>query len=63
MSHHHGSKLKDLQMVDFRAVKRHYVSRGDDDFGPHQAEVLVKTHIPVKYIINLDNPIEMDFDD
>lgn len=62
LSHKHGSKLKDLQLVDFMAVKRHYVSKDDDDFGPHQAEVLVKTHIPSKYIINLDDPIELDFD-
>ena len=62
INHQHGSKLKDLQLVDFNAVKRHYVSRDDDDFGPHQAEVLVKTHIPSKYITNLDDPIELDFD-
>ncbi len=60
--HHHGSKSSDLLKVDFRAVKRHYVSRSDDDFSAHQAEVLVKTFIPKEYIINLDNPIEMDFD-
>ena len=62
MDHHHGPGLRDLQRVDFQAVKRHYVSKSDEDFGPHQAEVLVKTHIPSKYIVNLDNPIEMDFD-
>ena len=62
LNHQHGSKLKDLQLVDFNAVKRHYVSRDDEDFGAHQAEVLVKTHIPSKYIINLDDPIELDFD-
>lgn len=62
-NHHHGPSLYDLQLVNFRAVRRHYVSRDDGDFGAHQAEVLVKTHIPAKYIINLNNPIEMDFDD
>lgn len=62
MDHHHGSTARHLANVDFRAVKRHYVSRGDDDFSTHQAEVLVKTFIPSEYIINLDNPIEMDFD-
>lgn len=62
MNHHHGPGLRDLQRIDFQAVKRHYVSKNDDDFGAHQAEVLVKTHIPSKYIVNLDNPIEMDFD-
>lgn len=62
LNHQHGSKLKDLQLVDFNAVKRHYVSRDDEDFGAHQAEVLVKTHIPAKYILNLDDPIELDFE-
>ena len=62
MNHHHGPGLKDLQRVKFTAVKRHYLTKDDDDFGPHQAEVLVKTHVPSKYIVNLDDPIELDFD-
>ena len=61
-NHHHGKTLQDLQRVDFSAIKRTYVRKDDDDFKTHQAEVLVKTHIPLEYIINLDNPIEMDFD-
>ena len=61
LQHHHGGKLSDLNRVDFRAVKRNYVSRNDDDFAPHQAEVLVKTFIPLKFIMNIDNPIELDF--
>ena len=60
--HHHGEKLSDLNRVNFRAVKRNYVSRNDDDFASHQAEVLVKTFIPLKFIMNIDNPIELDFD-
>ena len=61
MDHHHGGKVADLQRVDFRAVKKHFVSRSDDDFHAHQAEVLVKTFIPKDFIVNLDNPIEMNF--
>lgn len=61
-NHHHGKTLQDLQRVDFSAIKRTYVRKDDDDFKTHQAEVLVRTHIPLEYIINLDNPIEMDFD-
>lgn len=61
-SHTHAQGLAGLNRVDFRAVKRHRVGRTDLDFGPHQAEVLVKTHIPSKYIINLDNPTEIFFD-
>ena len=32
----------------------HYVRKDDDDFKPHQAEVMVKTFVPKKYIVNLD---------
>ena len=62
LNHHHGPGLKDLQRVNFTAVKSHYLAKDHDYFGPHQAEVLVKTHVPSKYIVNLDNPIELDFD-
>lgn len=55
-NHHHGGELEDLRKVDFNAVKRNYVSREDEAFKPHQAEVMVKTFIPVKYIKNIDCP-------
>lgn len=42
--------LEGLKLVDFNAVKRTHVSRDDSDFKPHQAEILVKNHIPIKYI-------------
>gem|GEM_PF-2162961 len=58
-NHNRGGTLSDLRMVDFHAVKRNYVSRSDDDFKPHQAEVMVKTFIPAKYIINLDSPLPL----
>ena len=58
-NHHHGGNISDLRMVDFNAVKRNFVSRDDDDFKPHQAEVMVKTFIPAKYIINLDSPLPL----
>ncbi len=58
-NHRHGGSLADLNRVNFRAVKRNYVSRDDDDFKPHQAEVMVKTFIPNKFILNLDSPISL----
>lgn len=58
-NHNRGGTLSDLRMVNFDAVKRNYVSRDDDDFKPHQAEVMVKTFIPAKYIINLDSPLPL----
>lgn len=42
--------------IDFNAVKRTRVSRTDDIFAAHQAEVLVKTFIPIDYIENINNP-------
>lgn len=58
-NHRHGGNFSDLNRVNFRAVKRNYVSRDDDDFKPHQAEVMVKTFIPNKFILNLDSPISL----
>lgn len=51
--HTHGGHLEDLQRVNFKATKRHYVSKFDEDFKPHQAEVMVKTFVPLKYIENI----------
>lgn len=53
--HHHGPSMSDLERVDFSAVKRTYVSSSDPNFKTHQAEVMVKTHIPSEYILNLDD--------
>ncbi|MBQ5974768.1 MAG: DUF4433 domain-containing protein [Bacteroidales bacterium] len=58
-NHRHGGSLADLNHVNFNAVKRNYVSREDADFKPHQAEVMVKTFIPTKYILNLETPIAL----
>ena len=55
--HHCGGTYDDLQKVNFSAVKKHYVSRDDEDFKPHQAEIMVKTFIPIKYIKNIDSPL------
>lgn len=52
--HTHGGELDDLKRVNFNATKRNYVRKDDDDFKPHQAEVMVKTFVPKKYIVNLD---------
>ncbi|MDR2653507.1 MAG: DUF4433 domain-containing protein [Prevotellaceae bacterium] len=53
--HTHGSNLQDLKRIDFMAVKRKSVSREDADFKTHQAEVLVKTCIPLEYITNIND--------
>ena len=42
--------------VDFNAVKRTMVSRTDAIFAAHQAEIMVKTFIPIEFIENINNP-------
>lgn len=57
--HCHGAHLSDLQRVDIDAIKATYIPNSHPYFKPHQAEILVKTHIPLEYIINIDNPIKL----
>jgi hypothetical protein len=52
-NHHHGDSLADLQRVDISATRADYLSSSDPRFKPHQAEVLVKTFVPLKYIVKL----------
>lgn len=52
----HGKTLEDLQRVNISATQRKCVSRDEDIFHEHQAECMVKTFIPVEYIININNP-------
>jgi hypothetical protein len=54
-NHIKGTELKDLKRIKFSATKKRFVSRYDPDFKHHQAEVLVKTWIPLKHIININN--------
>ena len=52
----YGSTLADLQRVDLNATQQHYLRNTDPLFKKHQAEVLVKTFIPIDKIINIDFP-------
>lgn len=54
-----GETINSLQSVNFVAVKKTFVKKEDPDFKAHQAEVLVKTWIPLKYIININHPTPM----
>lgn len=57
-----GPNFEDLQKVNVDAVKSNYVSRAAGEvFFQHQAECMVKTFIPIKYITNIDNPKIMRF--
>ncbi|WP_288816328.1 DarT ssDNA thymidine ADP-ribosyltransferase family protein [uncultured Alistipes sp.] len=53
--HCHGDDLGILHSIRFDATRKTYVSQCDPDFKYHQAEVMVRTHIPSRYILNLDN--------
>lgn len=52
----YGGTLADLQRVDLNATRQHYLSSTDPQFKKHQAEVLVKTFIPIDKIVNIDSP-------
>lgn len=54
-SHLKGTELNDLERIRFSATKRTFVSKEDSDFKHHQAEVLVKTWIPLEHITNINN--------
>lgn len=54
-----GPTLQDLRKVNISATQKHFISRNDEEFKPHQAEVLVKTFIPSRFILNLDSPISI----
>lgn len=53
--HHHGGKLSDLMAIDLNATRRKFVRRDDPDFQKKQAEVMVKTFIPLEYIENIND--------
>jgi hypothetical protein len=54
-SHSKGTELSDLERIRFSATKRKFLSSEDPNFKHHQAEVLVKTWIPLEHITNINN--------
>lgn len=57
-----GGNYEDLMKVNISATQRNYVSRSEGEiFSQHQAECMIKTFIPLKYITNIDNPRIMYF--
>lgn len=49
-NHRHGGTLDDLNRVNIPATQENYVSKTSPIFKQHQAEVMVKTFIPLEYI-------------
>lgn len=54
-SHTHGPNISHLKRVKFSATQKTFVKREDPDFKYHQAEILVRTHIPIEFITNINN--------
>ena len=54
--HKHGPTFKDLQKVDIKATQKSYCDISDPDYWQYQSEVMIKGMIPIKYILNIDNP-------
>ena len=52
-----GGELKDLKQVNIQSTQKEYIPQKDDpEYWQYQSEVLVKGHIPLEYIININNP-------
>lgn len=51
-----GKSIEDLQRVNINATKQHFVSKDSEIFHEHQAECMVKTFVPIEYIVNINNP-------
>ena len=57
-----GVSYNDIIKLNISATQRNYVSRDEGEiFSQHQAECMIKTFIPLKYITNIDNPRKMIF--
>ncbi len=61
-SHSHGGSFEDLKKVNIQATKLPYLKKDDVNFKYHQAECMVKTFVPIEYIVNINNPEIMNFE-
>ena len=59
LPHHHGNTIEDLKMVRMDAVHKMNLEEWDRDYVYNQAEVMVKSIVPIEFIVNIDNPIEL----
>ena len=57
--HHEGSTIEDLKMVRMDAVHKMNLEEWDRDYIYNQAEVMVKSIVPIEFIVNIDDPIEL----
>jgi hypothetical protein len=52
----HGPSLEDLKKVNIEVTQRDFCQEDDPNYWAYQAEILVKGKIPLKCIINIENP-------
>jgi hypothetical protein len=52
-----GQSIEDLKKVRMEAIRKSNLEEWDPDYEFNQAEVMVKSIIPIEYIENIDNPI------
>lgn len=55
-NHQHGGSIADLEKIHIESVKKTIVDKNDPEYYFSQAEVMVKSFIPVEYIVNINNP-------
>lgn len=55
LPHSYGRSLEDLKKVNIRATRMNYLRKDSPYFKEHQAEVMVKTFIPIEYIENFED--------
>jgi hypothetical protein len=53
-NHSIGPSYRDLVNINLWTPKMNYLNSGTREFKEKQAEVLVKSHIPLEYIVNID---------
>jgi len=54
-NHQKDLGIEGLHLIDIKATQRSYVARTDPDFKYHQAEVMIRRHIPYDYILSVEN--------
>lgn len=61
--HKHGGTIDDLKLVKMDAVRKMNLEEWDRDYAYNQAEVMVKSIVPIEFIVNIDDPIELSSDE
>ena len=61
--HQHGNTIEDLKKVRISAIRKKDLEEWDPDYEFNQAEVMVKSIVPIEYIENIDSPIELTQDE